>query len=681
MAVDGQTPSSDDLAQCIAAHFLNPNIKTPITVGITGGCSEGVTSLMNKIEAHLLVTAAQAAFPHKDFSGEGMIRALSEQGKRIANGVVHLLAQQKPGEYIAKEQEKALVQFLEEYRPEHEAVYKSLACIELKQLVKEPEHESKEKSLVKDPEHDRKEKSAVKDPERDSKEKSREIPRVLTVKFSARDYRGTLEASDGLQVEIAEAIEISMTRAQRWTTRCRHNRQSLFDIFDLLIPALVFAAWTFIDRFNVSKLKYGAIPASVIAFAASALKKFRTFCNWKQVSKFVNDHLKSRKSDQYGQQQTVISKIKFLKKESGKKPWPVFSFFSGENLKTLTCLLEEKIEKTPVPKYGSAPHEKLRIIVFLEGLEHYEDSVIVRVMQSLSTLVKACEINFVLALDKNIIRKAFKSSSQKEDDADYFISQIIELPVTLLHPAVESEINSEMQGNTINDIEKQLISRSESKKCVSRVQDMSMMTNNLEESVTFKKLNCFAREISGLHQNYIKYHNFARNVISQTMDPATKTSWQWDKELVAWIFICFQWRQEINILIQDWHAYIDVKDKIGETKQEPSLKEIVANYIKHQVDSKENKKNAIDAKEKEKKEFDSEEEKKEKWNKLKVMFSFGDAVFNFEENQFHGNLPRWKSLYKALSQVQDVSMKGIQCFQHFRFHCDTGYLNLPRDLS
>lgn len=694
-----QSPSMDNLAEGIAAHFLNPSIKPPISVGIAGECGSGdvVTSLMTKIEAHLLLTAAQAAFPLKDFNrkkgtdlsgNDGRIvkdsngeQRLSEKGKRIEKGVTNFWLKQNPGEDKAKEQvqvdrehkkkeqETALVQFLEKYRPEHEAVFKSLACMELNQLVKDPEHKSNEKS-----------------PEiaNESNETSLEIARVLTVKFSAGHYTGTLEACDGLVFEITKSIEKSMTRAQRWSTRCRNNRQSFFTKIDLLIPVIIFAviyaAWMFIERFDFTKLKSGTIPAFVIAIGASALKKSVSFYNWKQVSGFVSDHFSSHKSkQQYGQQQTVISKIKFLKEEIGRKPYPVFSLITGEKFKIWRCFKDEKIENTCVPKFGSAPHKQLRIIVFLTGLNRYEDSAIVQVLQSLNTVLKACEINFVLALDKTIIRRALKTSSQQED-ADHFISQIIKLPVTILHPTVTLlhtavKTNSEMQENTANDIEKQLpsaneISTANDLKCkmqllskrVTQVRDISTMKNN-DEEITFGRLNCFAREISGLHQNYMKYHKFAWNVISQTMGHATNTSWQWDKELVAWIFICSQWRGEMNILIQDWHDHVDVNEEDEKIKQEPSLKEIVANYIKKQPDAKEKEKNAADSKDKGNKEADSKEEEKE------------------TENILNGDLQGWKSLHKALDKVQDVSMNGIQCFQHFRFHCNAGYLNRPLELS
>ncbi|GLJ53181.1 hypothetical protein SUGI_1133390 [Cryptomeria japonica] len=395
---------------------------------------------------------------------------------------------------------------------------------------------------------------------------------------------GKLKASDRLVVNITKTIEKSMTRAQRWSTFWRHNYKAIFDKHDLIVAVViivvVLAPWVFLDLLNVTKLKYGAIPALSIAVAASALKKLVSF----------------------------------------------------PNLNHWLGFLEEKIEKTPVPKYGSAPHDKLRIIAFLQDLDRYEDKIIMQVLQSLNTVLKACEINFVLALDKNISRKA--TTSEKDVDPDHLISQIIQFPVTL-YPVFK--VNSEIEDN----IKKQRPPL----KPETQVQEMSC-----NERKTFEKLKCFSREISGIRQNYIRYHNFARNVITHIMDPVTKISSQWDKELVAWIFICSQWRKEMNILIQNWHAYVDVEA----VKGEPSLKEIVDNYIKKEEDYKRKEKNAANSQNIKKKEADFKEEEK-------------------EEN-------RRKSLQKAL-EIQDVSMNSIQFFQHFRFHCDAGYLKPRSDLS
>ncbi|GLJ53134.1 hypothetical protein SUGI_1132300 [Cryptomeria japonica] len=100
------TLGRDVLAECIAAHLLNPYIKSPVTVSITGGSGMGKTSLMSMIEAELLVTAAQLAFPYswqyEDFHRAKNI-VLSKEGKRMCNkiekAVTNLLAKGKDREY------------------------------------------------------------------------------------------------------------------------------------------------------------------------------------------------------------------------------------------------------------------------------------------------------------------------------------------------------------------------------------------------------------------------------------------------------------------------------------------------------------------------------------------------------------------------------------------------------
>ncbi|GLJ53172.1 hypothetical protein SUGI_1133180 [Cryptomeria japonica] len=260
------------------------------------------------------------------------------------------------------------------------------------------------------------------------------------------------------------------------------------------------------------KLKYGSIPATVMAIFVPALKLSVSFFKLKPVSHYVSLRFSSENSEQYGQQQRVISDIKFLKEEIGRKPSIIFSFFAGETFTFWRSFLDDKIKGTPVPKFGSAPQYKLRIIAFLNDLDHYEDSVLVRVLQVLNTVLKVCEINFIVALDKNIIRKAFQTCSENEDDVDHFISRIVELPVTLVHPAVDewgkkdnpivkyeaipTENNvwaSNGQVNTRSDIEKgiQLTSTKKSK-------ELQEMANSKEEIATFRRLNCFASEIPNL---------------------------------------------------------------------------------------------------------------------------------------------------------------------------------------
>ncbi|GLJ20047.1 hypothetical protein SUGI_0363570 [Cryptomeria japonica] len=60
-------------AEGLAALFLNPYVKSPVTVGISGDWGMGKSSLMLQTEMILLQAAAQLAFPDilpvEDFPG------------------------------------------------------------------------------------------------------------------------------------------------------------------------------------------------------------------------------------------------------------------------------------------------------------------------------------------------------------------------------------------------------------------------------------------------------------------------------------------------------------------------------------------------------------------------------------------------------------------------------------
>ncbi|XP_059070265.1 uncharacterized protein LOC131066039 [Cryptomeria japonica] len=174
-----------------------------------------------------------------------------------------------------------------------------------------------------------------------------------------------------------------------------------------------------------------------------------------------------------------------------------------------------------------------------------------------------------------------------------------------------------------------------------RVRETLMQSYSEQEVQTFNKLRGFGTGIQKLPQEwkcYINYHKFARNVVAKKTKHASLHPSAWRVEFVAWTFVCSQWKHEVNCLIQDWYSFTDVIDKNGKTKLEPSLKEIVANYIK------------------------------QRWRPEQ-----SDSIKEKERKEQE----RWIKLYTALQNVQDVSMEGIQCFQELRFHCAARYLTLP----
>ncbi|GLJ53137.1 hypothetical protein SUGI_1132350 [Cryptomeria japonica] len=157
-----------------------------------------------------------------------------------------------------------------------------------------------------------------------------------------------------------------------------------------------------------------------------------------------------------------------------------------------------------------------------------------------------------------------------------------------------------------------------------QLREIVMQAYTEDESQTLDKLKGFARGIQKIPREwrcYINYHKFARNVIvrktkNARLVPCTTV------EFVAWTVVCWQWKHEMNILIKDWHSYTDVKDREGHIKRKPSLKEIVANYIKRRSPEQ------------------AEEE---------------EAHYN-EEGEKKIELIRLK---EALDTMQDISMKGL----------------------
>ncbi|GLJ53140.1 hypothetical protein SUGI_1132390 [Cryptomeria japonica] len=198
------------LLKCTAANFLNPYIKSPITVSITGASGMGKTCVMYMIEAKLLLTAAHLAFPylwkHEDFEGAKTL-SLSEDGRRkcakIEKGVQNLLAKGKDRKCkerssFSNEQpknENPLVKILKKYKPQYGAVYKHLACMDFRQLLKTNDQGSQDEN---------------------QEQSLGAVPRILIVQFSAGNYRDMNEAWVGLAVEITKEIENSMTQAHDW---------------------------------------------------------------------------------------------------------------------------------------------------------------------------------------------------------------------------------------------------------------------------------------------------------------------------------------------------------------------------------------------------------------------------------------------------------------------------------
>ncbi|KAH9314594.1 hypothetical protein KI387_023221, partial [Taxus chinensis] len=132
-----------DYARGLAALFLNPYLKSPIAVGISGSWGMGKSSLMIQTEVILLQTSAQLSFlPSPNFSNSASdipgakAMELSEKGKMKHRGINRQLDLLSDEQIQAKNpNEDSLVKFLDKYDVKYHDIFKSLAVMDKSDMV------------------------------------------------------------------------------------------------------------------------------------------------------------------------------------------------------------------------------------------------------------------------------------------------------------------------------------------------------------------------------------------------------------------------------------------------------------------------------------------------------------------------------------------------------------------
>ncbi|XP_057841088.2 uncharacterized protein LOC131050819 isoform X2 [Cryptomeria japonica] len=306
-------------ANGLAALFLNPFVKSPITVGISGEWGTGKSSLMIQTECILLNTTAQLAFSNsfqkEDFPGASEPK-LSAKGEARRGEIVHALVKlqtmesiesieresrprpvlrrsdakkwddrdqksgmtviiQKIGMYVKRvfgyaknftlkvdkvrdpqKNSHTLCEFLRNYEPKHHQIFKSLAVMDRRDMFEYKENEEESGS--------RKQRFGGMPWEEDSMQGT--TPSILTVRYNAWQYRNESEAWAGLAVEITKELEATMTVAHklrtRWVYNWRTRRNSI--CFGVIFPCFlaVFVAfwfntivWLLLDRAQSKGIK------------------------------------------------------------------------------------------------------------------------------------------------------------------------------------------------------------------------------------------------------------------------------------------------------------------------------------------------------------------------------------------------------------------------------------------
>ncbi|KAH9304185.1 hypothetical protein KI387_008589, partial [Taxus chinensis] len=371
----------------------------------------------------------------------------------------------------------------------------------------------------------------------------RGAPRILTIRYNAWHYRDEHEAWAGIAVTITKEIEQAMTRAQKFSTCWKYSwiKNSVNICLQIFLPCLLvtflagwvaWAAWTLLKEAKFKDLRYGSIPCTIIAIVWVVLRQVISVV--KPVSTQMMGYIiKPDHTSRLGYQQQVISDINFLKGELGKKPHWFFSFISGEWCLNWFGLYPDNVENTCVPKFSAASENQLRIITFVDDLDRCEEKVILQVLSAINLVLAECKINVVLGMDKKMIERAVRRNFEDNDDkdlADKFICKIIQIPLSLPDPTDE-------ESNRV--LRHQL-------KYEPPVTTLAALDDGGDT------------DYGELDTDYEEEENVAEIPMQERIVVDIDASSQgkvynlpgWKVELMAWIFVCWQWKHEMNILIK-----------------------------------------------------------------------------------------------------------------------------------
>eukprot|EP01018_Ginkgo_biloba_P029645 Gb_38713 [translate_table: standard] len=152
-------------------------------------------------------------------------------------------------------------------------------------------------------------------------------------------------------------------------------------------------------------------------------------------------------------------------------------------------------------------------------------------------------------------------------------------------------------------------------------------------------------------KRFLNYHRLAWNILSQRNDVTRLTGWQ--LQLVMWIFVCWRWRDQMDILIKKWPRYVDDRTRsLGDVVQ----KCISYRQIKESSRRRENVEN-----------HDlTDEEAAQKQRKIE------------KEKQRRHDDGELNNMQEVLSApYNDVSKDAINAFQVFRFYCIPRHISIP----
>ncbi|GLJ34999.1 hypothetical protein SUGI_0704290 [Cryptomeria japonica] len=463
-----------DFAHGLAALLLNPYLKPPIAIGISGSWGMGKSSLMVQTENIMLKAAAQSALLPTSSSTSSNLPGVHEiklspvgkkKKKEIERWIRPLTKTSKESQ--GKQPEDLLEEFLDNYKPEYHKIFKSLAAIDSGDMVSILQVErlryfnidfyQKPDTQFSDRLPFQQSHSGSNSPSEGS------VPAIITIQYNAWKYRNESEELAGMAVEITKEMEGIMTGPQ-WLSTCWRNtwtKQKQTILMEVIFPCLlsIFLAgaftwivWVLLDRYNVKeseKLKYGSLPATIVIMVWTLVKSVMSTVN--PVSTQLMNYIKfPDHTENLGYQERVISDITFLKREIRKKPFFLCTAASCIwHLINGCCMIsyfyskfcqEDITNSIAASTSTSYTSNNPRIVVFVDDLDRCEESVILQVLSAINLVLAVCEISAVVGMDKSLIERAIikmyggESLQNGKELVDKYLQKIIQLPLDLPDP-------------------------------------------------------------------------------------------------------------------------------------------------------------------------------------------------------------------------------------------------------
>ncbi|KAJ7571740.1 hypothetical protein O6H91_01G175500 [Diphasiastrum complanatum] len=164
-------------------------------------------------------------------------------------------------------------------------------------------------------------------------------------------------------------------------------------------------------------------------------------------------------------------------------------------------------------------------------------------------------------------------------------------------------------------------------------------------------------------KRFLNYHRLAWNILSQ--EEKVKSLHGWQVQLIVWVFVCWQWKYEMNLIIKKWRELVLEYSSVPEQRRQEGLTTSSTCEVK--------------AKETQILLKDGNNIGGEGTPSLSQIVKRLDLIVNPSELESSKERKskrkrRLAKMLEALKGEYDVRMKSILAFQHFRFHCAVDYL-------